>query len=182
MYIAASTMQGAPLRCRQSGKGSILLGYIRKLYIDPAKAQLVSVVVRRHRFWGATASLNAQNLDSVRGRLYLPGEQMCMSVDTIDNAAVRLEKAHVYTENGVLLGIIDDVYYDQVTFMVAQIEVARFMLFIPVLRLLISRQDIVDIRPGQVIVRDAVLEDGDLIPALIPKTSLANQPQQSRKS
>ena len=182
MSITASTMQGAPVHTRPAAGKGVLLGYLAELHVSPGIGQITMVGIRSRRFWGAVRYYDARLLDAVRGRLYLREDKQ-MSVDTMDSASLRLEKSLVFTSSGTFLGLIDDLYFDKTTFMLTQIEVVRRLLFVPYLKLLIGREDIVDIRPKQVIVRDAVLREADLASLLLRKSSalVTPQPQQSRR-
>lgn len=182
MSITASTMQGAPVHTRPATGKGVLLGYLAELHVNPGIGQVTMVGVRSRRFWGGIRYYDARLLDAVRGRLYLR-ENAPMSVDSMDMEALRLEKSLVFTSGGTFLGLVDDLYFDKTTFMLTQIEVVRRLLFVPYLKLLIGREDIVDMRPRQVIVRDAVLREADLASLLLGKSSALVRPQtqQSRR-
>lgn len=176
MSITSSTILGARLRLRSSAGKGAQLGFIKRMLVEPGKAQLAVLVVQRGRLFGTRFCVEARNLEAVRGRLYVSGENM--SVDTVDSEWIKLEGLAVYTKSGVYLGHIEDVYYDPMNFMVTQLEVAKRVVFMPIMRLLIGREDIIDITKKHVIVQDAVMEEVDGVPAVLQKTTTL-QPQQS---
>lgn len=178
MSIPASTMLGARLRLRVPKGKSTQIGFVRKLLIESGRAKLEYVGVTKGRFFGSLQYYTTQVLEAKRGRLYLPPEET-VSVDNVDSRLIQLEKASVYTKSGVFLGHIEDVYYDPLNFMVTQLEVAKRILFMPFMRLLIGRQDILDIKAHVVIVQDAVLEDAD-VANVLPKAATL-QPQRSMR-
>lgn len=181
MRIASSTIKGASLYTRGSGRRA-QLGYVYRMFVDPGLGQLTYLSVRPHRFWGAPRFYNSKELEAHKGRFILADD---MSVDTVDKEAISLENSLVYTKSGLFLGRVEQVYYESAGFMLTQLEVAKRFWVFSYMHLLIARQDILDMKPRQIIVRDSVVEEADVATVLSqPGSFVPNspQPQQSQMS
>lgn len=174
MRIASSTIRGASLYIRGSGRRA-QLGYVYRMFVDPGLGRLTNLSVRPHRFWGVPKLYNSKELEVHKGHLTLADD---MSVDTVDNEAVSLEGSLVYTKSGLYLGRVEQVYYESAGFMLTQLEVAKRFLVFSYMHLLIARQDILDMKPRQIIVRDSVVEEADVATVLPqPGSFVPNSPQ-----
>lgn len=175
MIIATSTLRRAPLYARhQSGQGA-LLGYIQKFLYHVGTAKLEKLIVQKGRFSGFRALYETSSLEVIRGRAYIKVDnKKKMSVDSVGEESIPqpLEHLRVYTRSGMFVGTVDDVYVDDSSFTMMQLEVVKRVFIFPLVMLLITRQDILDILPHKIVVRDAVLEEADLMPLFSPKGHL----------
>lgn len=173
MIFTLRRLQLAPLYSRRKTREGAPVGYIHRFLFDSATAKLQKVICRSGFFRRTSQTVDADFLEIVRGRVYISSESAEKPLekpsDCKSDGLQELIGLPVYTRSGVFVGRIVDLYLDDTSLQVIQLEVVKRMVFLPVVRLLITRQDVLEILPDRVQVRDAVLTEEDLISLFLKK-------------
>jgi len=159
MQISAREILGLPVFGRSDEKR---LGRVLDLVVLPENGKIVALFVSAG-FWGRARLVSTRDiLEIAENKIFIHSAREMVEVEEIVSAKkvifdkIKILGSAVYTESGERVGSVSDFWFDHEGWFLTKIQVSPgFFSFSP--KLLVGWRDIVEIKPGKIIISSDVV-------------------------